>query len=163
MRIDKGKEFQNKHFQFILRDDGGVIQFQVCRNSDLNCAVVESVHRTIRDRLYKHFTQINNYRYVDVWPKFVKAYNDTVHSTSGMALSRFTYSDTLAIWKRMEAARSGRFRVPKVATFRVGQHVCISKEKVRFAIAAEQNFSTEIFRVANKSIDALESSMNTRI
>ena len=30
----------------------------------------------------------------------------------------------------------------------MGQHVRISKEKMRFAKAAEQNFRTEIFRVA---------------
>jgi len=35
----------------MLRDEG--IQFQVCRNSDLKCAIVELVHRTIRDRLYR--------------------------------------------------------------------------------------------------------------
>jgi len=34
------------------------------------------------------------------------------------------------------------------AMFRVGQHVRISKERMRFAKAAEQNFSTEIFGVA---------------
>jgi len=50
----------------------------------------------------------------------------------------------------MEEAR-GRVRVAK-ATFRVGKHVFISKEKLMFAKAAEQNFSTEIFRVA-KVID----------
>jgi len=37
---------------------------------------------------------------------------------------------------------------PEKAMFRVGQHVRISKEKMRFAKAAEQNFSTEIFKVA---------------
>ena len=78
------------------------------------------------------------------------AYNDTVHSTSGMATSRLTDSDVLAIWKRMEEAR-GRFRVTK-ATFQVGQHIRISKETKRFAKAAEHNFSTEIFKVA-KVID----------
>jgi len=35
VRTDKGKEFLNKHFQDMLRDEGGVIQFQVCRNPDL--------------------------------------------------------------------------------------------------------------------------------
>jgi len=49
VRTDKCKEFLNKHFQDMLRDEG--IQFQVCRNPDLKCAVVERVHRTIRDRL----------------------------------------------------------------------------------------------------------------
>jgi len=87
------------------------------------------------------------YRYIDVLPKFVKAYNETVHSTTGMAPSRVTDSVVLAIWKRMEAARSGCVRVAKAAAFRVGQHVRFSKEKIRFAKAAEQNFSTEIFRV----------------
>ena len=48
---DKGKEFLNKHFQDMLRDEG--IEFQVCRKPDVKCAVVERVHRTIRDRLYK--------------------------------------------------------------------------------------------------------------
>jgi len=42
----------------------------------------------------------------------------------------------------------GERRVANAATFRLGQHVCISKEKIRFAKAAEQNFSTDIFRVA---------------
>jgi len=35
------------------------------------------------------------------------------------------------------------------AKFRAGQHVRISKKKMKFAKGAEQNFSTEIFRIAN--------------
>jgi len=46
----------------------------------------------------------------------------------------------------------GSVRVAKATTYRVGQQVRIRKEKMRFAKAAEQNFSTEIFRVA-KVID----------
>ena len=73
MSTDKGKEFLNKHFHHILGEEG--IWFQVFRKPDMKCAVVERVHRTIRDRLYNYFT----YRYIDAIPKFVKAYNDTVH------------------------------------------------------------------------------------
>jgi len=68
-----------------------------------------------------------------------------------MAPSRVTDSDVMAIWKRMEQAQ-GRVRVAKAATFRVGQNVRMSKEKMRFAKTDEQSFSTEIFRVA-KVID----------
>jgi len=42
--------------------------------------------------------------------------------------------------------------IVKAATFRVGKHVRISKEKMRFAKAVEQNFNTEILKVA-KVID----------
>jgi len=45
----------------------------------------------------------------------------------------------------MEARRRG-VHVAK-AEFRVGQHVRISREKVKFAKSAEENFSTEIFRI----------------
>jgi len=33
------------------------------------------------------------------------AYNDTVHSTTGMAPSRVVVADVLTIWRRMEARR----------------------------------------------------------
>jgi len=69
-----------------------------------------------------------------------------------MAPSRVTESDVLAIRKMMVAARIGRVRVAKAATFRVGQHIRIRKEKMRFAKATEQNFSTDIFKIA-KVID----------
>jgi len=100
----------------------------------------------MRDRLYKYFTYKNTYRYIDALPKSVRAYNDTVDSAKGMAPSRVTDSDILPIWKRMEARRHS-VRVAK-AKFRVEQRVRISKEKMKFAKGAAQNFSTEIFRIA---------------
>ena len=63
-----------------------------------------------------------------------------------MAQSRVADSDVLAIWKTMEARNRG-VRVAK-AEFHVGQHVRISKEKMKFAKSTDQNFSTEIFRMA---------------
>ena len=88
---------------------------------------MERVHRTIPDKLYKYFTHRNTYRYIGVLPKFVKAYNDTVHWTAGISPSRVTDSVVLAIGKRMEKAQ-GHVCIAKAATLRVGQHVRISKE-----------------------------------
>jgi len=92
---------------------------------------------------YQIFIYKNTCRYIDVLPKFVRAYNDTVHSTTGMALSRVTDSDVLAIWKRMSRRR---FHVDKVK-YTVRQHVRNSKEMEKIAKGGEQNFSTEIFRI----------------
>ena len=51
--------------------------------------------------LYKYFTYKNTGRYIDVLQKFVEAYNDTVHITTGMAPSNVTVSKVLAIRKKM--------------------------------------------------------------
>ena len=53
VRTDKGKEFLNRNFQDMLKRKG--IQFQVCKNPDVKCSVVERVHRTIRNRIDKYF------------------------------------------------------------------------------------------------------------
>ena len=74
----------------------------------MKCAVVELVQHAIRDRLYKYLTYKSTFRYIDVLPKFVQAYNDTVRSTTGMAPSRVTDSDVLAKWKRMNRRRRMR-------------------------------------------------------
>ena len=114
----------------MLRDEG--IQFQVCRNTDVKCAVVERAQRTIRDTLYKYLPYKNTFRYIDVLPKFVRAYNYTVHSTTGMAPSRVTDSDVLAIWKRMYSRR--RIRVAKVK-LSVGS-TCLSARRRRSLLRA---------------------------
>jgi hypothetical protein len=57
VRTDKVKQFLNKTFQDMLKNEG--IQFQVCRNHDVKCSIVERAHRTIRERMYKYFTAKN--------------------------------------------------------------------------------------------------------
>jgi len=142
VRMDRGKEFLNKSFQDMLRREG--IQFQICKSPDVKCSVVERAHRTIRDKLYKYFTYKNTYRFIDVLPAFVRGYNATVHSTTGMPPARVTDSDILTIWKRMNK-KQDKIPIAK-PIFRVG-HVRISKEKMKFAKGGEQNYSTEVFRV----------------
>ena len=144
VRTDKGKEFFSGQFQGVLKCEG--IQFQVCKDHDVKCSDVEQSHRTVKNKIYKYFTYKNMYSYIDVLPKFVRAYNATVHSATGLAPSRVTDSDILAIWRRMNDKRS-RARTVK-AKSSVGQHLRISKEKMKFAKGYEQNFSTEIFRIA---------------
>ena len=144
MRTDKGKEFLNRNFQDILKREG--IQFPVCKNPDVKCSVVQRAHRTIKNRIYKYFTYKNTYRYIDVLPKFVRAYNVTVHPTTGMAPAKVTDSNIFSIWNRMNKKRR-RVRIVR-ANISVGQHVRISKEKMKFGKGYKQNFSTEIFRIA---------------
>jgi transposase len=79
----------------MLKKEG--IEISDCRTPDVKCSVIESVHRTIRDKLYKYFTYKNTYRYIDVLVDFVTGYNNTVHNATGMAPARISDKDILAI------------------------------------------------------------------
>ena len=67
---------------------------------------------------------------MNVLQHFVKACN-TLHTAHGMATAAVTDKQILEIWTRMNDRRS-HVRVGKVK-FNVGQHVRISKEKMKFA------------------------------
>jgi hypothetical protein len=54
VRTDRSKEYLDKSFQNMLKKEG--IQFQVCRDTNVKCAIVELSHRTIRDKLNKYMT-----------------------------------------------------------------------------------------------------------
>jgi hypothetical protein len=103
----------------MLKNKG--IHFQVCRNPDVKSSTVGRAQLTVRDKIYRYFTYTNSNRYIDVLQKFVDDYNDTVHSATGMAPSRVTHSDVLALWQRMNK-HIRRVRTVS-ARFIVGQHV----------------------------------------
>lgn len=144
VHTDKGKEFLNSAIQQLLKAEN--IEFRVCRNPDVKCAVIERWNRTLKTKMYKYFTGKNTYRYIDVLDKFVEGYNNTVHSTTGMPPALVSARDVLKIWQRMQA-RTVAAAAPRKAIYKVGQTVRISKEKMHFAKGFEQNYSVEIFRV----------------
>ena len=120
------------------------IQFHVCRNRDVKCAVMERVHRTLRNKLYRYFIYKNTYRFANGLQQFVKAYN-TVYTAHGMVPAAVTDKHVLEKWTRMNGRRS-RVRVGRLK-FNMGQHVRIRKEKMKFAKGSVHNFTDEVFRI----------------
>ena len=102
MQTDRGKEFLNLPFQDMLNREG--IQFHVCRNPDVKCAIVERAPRTLRNKFGRYFTYKNTYRFVNVLQQFVKAYN-TVDTQIGMPLAAVTGKHILEILTRMKNTR----------------------------------------------------------
>jgi len=42
------------------------IQFQICKNPDVKCSLIERAHHNIWDKLHKYFTYKNTYKFIDV-------------------------------------------------------------------------------------------------
>jgi hypothetical protein len=62
-----------------------------------------------------------------------------------MAPSKVTDLDILAIWNKMRARHTSKRRAP--VRFKVGQHVRIGKEILKFAKGDEQTYNTEMLRM----------------
>ena len=140
LQMDRGAEFYNKKFLDMLRAFG--IKWY-STNSEIKAAMVERFNRTLRTRMERVFTLQGNHRYIDILPKLLKSYNNSVHRSIGMKPADVTAKDTSKILKKL---------YPKLSTskakFKVGDSVRITRKKHVFQKGFEQNWSYEVFKIA---------------
>ena len=72
---DKGKEYYNKHVKELL--DKNKITLYSTENEEKS-SVCERWNRTIKTKMWKKFTIQGNTQYLDMLPKLVKEYNNTL-------------------------------------------------------------------------------------
>jgi hypothetical protein len=77
-QADKGSEFFNAKFKKLLKDNNIILY---ATNSDLKAQTVERFNRTIKDKMWRIFTEIlnGNHRWIDIIPKLIKSYNNSYH------------------------------------------------------------------------------------
>ena len=73
MWVDKGKEFYNK-------DVKALIELYSTENEEKS-SVVERWIRTMKEKMWKYFTDHSTNVYIDILPDLVKDYNNTKHSS----------------------------------------------------------------------------------
>ena len=109
-------------------------------------SVVERWNRTIKSKMWKQFTVQGNTQYIDILPKILKQYNDTIHSSIKMTpkeASKKSNEGTVYfnLYGDMEQVTSK----PK---FKVGEKVRISKYKWNvFDKGYTPNWTEELFIV----------------
>jgi len=96
-------EFVNSTFQSMLQRRG--IKFYTSENEDIKAAVAERFNRTLKEKMYRYFTAKHTRRYVDVLQDLVHAYNNTYHSSIGMAPADVTLDNEEVVRKRLYPAR----------------------------------------------------------
>lgn len=87
LQTDHGKEFYNSNVQKLLKKHK-VELFST--NSPQKASLVERFNRTLKTRMWRYFTHKQTRKWIDVLPKFVKAYNNSKHKSIGMAPSQVT-------------------------------------------------------------------------
>ena len=76
VQCDKGKEFYNSLFQKLLKEND-IKMYST--DSDLKASVVERFNRTIKEKMWRYFTETNTKKWINILPELIKSYNNSYH------------------------------------------------------------------------------------
>ncbi|KAL3092071.1 hypothetical protein niasHS_004234 [Heterodera schachtii] len=117
---DQGKEFTARAVQHFFRAKD-VEHFCMLTSPQFHAGMAERANRSIKERLYRYFTERNTYKWIDVVQDIVRAINHSPNSSIEMR---------------------------PVETYRVGDRVRIEKYKHVFQKGYLPRFTNELFTVA---------------
>ena len=143
LQTDLDKSYMGKDFQRLLHRYN-IKHFQT--KSELKATLVERFIRTIVTKIYKLMSLRQSYKYIDQLKNIVRAYNSSVHSSTGVAPAHVDNSKKLQIWIKQH---SKNVKVPSEPKFKNGDNVRISRYKRLFRKGYLPQFSEELFTVAN--------------
>ena len=138
MWVDKGKEFYNK-------DVKALIELYSTENEEKS-SVVERWIRTMKEKMWKYFTDSNTNVYIDILPDLVNDYNNTRHSSIKMTpVEASKKKNELTVWRNLYP---GCLKIHDInPKFSEGDKVRISKKKKTFEKGYTTRWTEEIFTI----------------
>ena len=135
---DKGKEFYNKN----VKD---LVELYSTENEEKS-SIAERWVRTIKEKMWKYFTDNNTYKYIDVLPDLVEDYNNTVHSSTKLTPKEASKKkNELTVWRNLYPDRYKKYDI--IPKFSVGDEVRITKKKKVFEKGYTTRWTEEIFTI----------------
>ena len=141
IQSDQGKEFENRHVGALFQQHD-IELFSV--KSAYKAALVERFNRTLKHKLWRHFTANLTQNWTKVLQDVVHSYNHSVHRSIGMKPAEVTTEQVDEVRKTFQ-----RKRVTRKNDVHVGDKVRISKVKSVFAKGYLPNWTEEIFTVSS--------------
>lgn len=149
LQTDDGKEFFNHNFQELMK----VYKINhFSTKSDLKAALAERAIKTIKEKIYKYLSSnpLNN-NYLSVLQDIVSSYNNTYHSSIGMAPSSVTSCNSgKVLWRlyhKIWEKNRGDERPRGGQKLHVGDFVRYSSRKFPLSKRYRGNWTEEIFKI----------------
>lgn len=138
--FDEGLEYKNRHVNLLLTEYN-VHSYHI--KTKLKASSAERVNKTIKDKIWKYFTETGRKRWIDILPELVENYNKTYHRMIKRSPNDVTWKNRKEVFKTM---------FPKIKSvvkcrLREGDQVRIALNKDIFEKGFTVNWSDEIFTV----------------
>ena len=144
LQTDRDKCFLSKDFRAVLKKYN-VKLFHT--DTELKASICERYNRTILEKLFRYMTATGVQRWINVLPILVKTYNDTVHSTIGMAPSQVTNDNYEEVFNKIHEYRGNSSKKTQKKSLEKGTYVRISRLKNVFTKGYLPRWSHEIYKV----------------
>ena len=140
--IDEGLEYKNQHVNLLLREFN-IHSYHI--KTKLKASSAERVNRTLKGIIWKHFTETNRKRWIDILQPMTENYNKTFHSTIKMTPNQVTWENREKVFKTMFP------KINSVVNCRLkkGDSVRIALNKEIFEKKYTPNWSKDIFTIAS--------------
>lgn len=143
LQTDHGKEFYNDKFQHLMK------LYKINHYSTYSvkkASIVERLIRTLKNKLYKYFNLVGNYKWIGKPLQCITAeYNNTLHRTTKHKPIDINTCNATQVMHNIY--KTGQSRNTKTSKLQSGDHVRISKYKGVFEKGYTPNWSTEIFTI----------------
>lgn len=143
VQTDAGKEFLNRDVRATFEKHN--IESMVVQSA-VKAALVERFNRTLKSKLYRHFTMSNNKNWTKILQKVVHSYNHSIHRSIGCKPVNVTDENADDI---REKAFKRRPENRRKSDIKVGDKVRISKVRHVFARGYLPYWTEEIFTVSS--------------
>ncbi|KAL3091471.1 hypothetical protein niasHS_004876 [Heterodera schachtii] len=142
---DQGKEFTARAVQHFFRAKD-VEHFCMLTSPQFHAGMAERANRSIKERVYRYFTERNTYKWIDLVQDIVRAINHSPNSTIGMCPADVNFKNAEALRQKLHNAAENVVR--RQPRYRVGDRVRIEKYKHVFQKGYLPRFTNELFTVA---------------
>lgn len=139
---DLGREFMNSEFEQLMK------QWKINHYNTFStkkASIVERVIRTLKTKMWKHFSLQGNYKWTDHLQEIVSEYNSTKHSKTGMKPKDVKKKDEKYLLEHVYV--NYKIADPKKSKFKKNDYVRISKFREAFSKGYTPNWSNEIFKI----------------
>lgn len=148
LQTDKGTEFLNRPFQALMNTYD--IHFYTSQNPETKAAVVERFQRTLKNKMWRYFTQHKTRHYLKILPQLVQSYNKSVHRTIGRRPIDVQPHDPVTeirVLDYMKKKKKKPTLKKKRPLLTPGTRVRLNKSKGSFDKGYLPNWTTELFTV----------------
>jgi len=147
IHVDEGKEFYNKIFALLLKKNNIKLY---STKSESKSSVVERWNRTLKTKMYKYFTSVQNKNWIKIIDELVYSYNNTYHRSIKTTPNSVNKKNQQEIFLNLYGFQAKNTKsLPEIYLkklyFQINDKVRITKIKNTFDKAYLKGWTTEIF------------------